>query len=69
MEYPKELHALHDEYPLAPERIVVNKVEKLIPNLMDKKKYVLHHKNLNQYLEMGLKVTKINRGISFFKRG
>jgi hypothetical protein len=32
LEYPKELHDLHNEYPLAPERVVVNKVEKLIPN-------------------------------------
>ena len=37
LEYPKKLHDLHNEYPLAPERIEVNKVEKLIPNLNDKK--------------------------------
>ena len=30
LEYPKELHDLHNEYPLAPERLTVNKVEKLI---------------------------------------
>ena len=33
LEYPKELHNLHIDYPLAPERLTVNKVEKLIPNL------------------------------------
>jgi len=33
LEYPKELHDLHNDYPLAPEIIVVNKVEKLIPTL------------------------------------
>jgi len=33
LEYPKELHNLHNDYPLAQERIVVNKVEKLISNL------------------------------------
>ena len=65
LEYPKKLYDLHNEYPLAPERIVVNKVEKLIPNLNEKKKYVLHHKNLKQYLDLGLKITKIHRGISF----
>ncbi len=43
LEYPKELHDLHNEYPLAPERLIVGKVEKLIPNLNDKTKYVLHH--------------------------
>jgi len=65
LEYPKELHNLHNDYLLAPERVVVNKVEKLIPTLNDKKNYVLHHKNLKQYLDMGLKLTKIHRGISF----
>ena len=34
LEYPKELHDTHNDYPLAPERIMCkNKVEKLIPNL------------------------------------
>jgi len=64
LEYPKKLHDLHNEYPLAPERIEINKVEKLIPNSNEKKKYVLHHKNLKQYLDLGLKLTKIHRGIS-----
>ena len=35
---PKKLHDLHNEYPLVPERIEINKVEKLIPNLNEKKK-------------------------------
>jgi len=33
--------------------------------LNEKKKYVLHHKNLKQHLDLGLKLTKIHRGISF----
>ena len=65
LEYPKKLHDLHNDHPLAPERITVNRIEKLIPNLADKKKYILHCKNLKQYLDLGLKVTKIQRGISF----
>jgi len=65
LEYPKKLHDSHNEYPLAPERLIVNKVEKLIPNLNEKKKYVLHHKNLKQYLDLGLKLKKIHRGIAF----
>jgi len=64
LEYPKELHNLHNVYPLAPERIVVNKVEKRIPTLLKKEKYVLHHRNLKQYLEMGMNLTKIRLGIS-----
>ena len=65
LECPKNLHDLHNDYPLAPEQIVVNKVSKLIPNLGDKKKYVLHYENLKQYLKLGLKLTHIHRGIKF----
>ena len=31
LEYPRSLHDLHNDYPLAPEQIEVNKVDKLIP--------------------------------------
>ena len=63
--YPENLHDLHNDYPLAPERVTVNKVEKLIPNLNDKTKYVIHHETLKLYLSLGLKLTKIHRGITF----
>ena len=43
MEYPEGLHDLHNDYPLAPERVTVNRVEKLIPNLNAKSRYVIHH--------------------------
>ena len=36
-EYPKELHNLHNSYPLAPKKIKVGTVNKLIPTLYDKK--------------------------------
>ena len=52
LEYPKELYDLHNEYPLAPERLTINKVEKLVPNLNDKTKYVLHHEDLKLYLRL-----------------
>ena len=65
LEYPEELHDLHNDYPLAPEQIEVNKVEKLIPNLRDKENYVLHYENLKQYLDLGLELTRIHRGIKF----
>ena len=63
LEYPKELHDLHNDYPLAPERLMINKVENLITN--DKEKYVIHHKNLTEYLDLGLGIKKIHRGITF----
>ena len=65
LEYPKSLHDLHSDYPLAPEQIEVNKISKLIPNLGNKKKYILHYENLKQYLRLGLKLTHIHRGIKF----
>ena len=65
LEYPRELCVLHNDYPLAPERLKIGNVEKLIPNLWDKEKYVVHHKNLKLYLELGLKINKIHRGIKF----
>ena len=68
LEYPKELHDNHNEYPLAPERLRVNKVNKLIPNLNNKEKYAIHHRSLKQYLALGLKLIKIHRGIKFNER-
>ena len=85
LEYPGELHGLHNDYPLAPEKmtvkpemlsdysreilgregITIGKVEKLIPNLRDKKKYVLHYRNLQLYLSLSLKLTKIHRALEF----
>ena len=66
IEYPENLHDPHNDYPFCPEKVKCkNGVEKLIPNLRNKKKYVLHYKNLIQCLDMGLKVTHIHRGIKF----
>ena len=68
LEYPKSLHDLHSDFPLAPEHIEINKVKKLIPNLGDKNNYVIHYENLKQYLSLGLKLVKIYRGIKFEER-
>ena len=67
LEYPKELHDLHNDYPLGPESIKLDKVEKLIPNLWDKTKYVVHYENLQLYKILGLKIQKIHRGINLKK--
>ena len=65
LEYPKNLHDLHNDYPLLPERLMIGEVKKLIPNLRNKKKYVVHYKNLKLYESLGIKITKIHRGILF----
>ena len=63
--YPNHLWERHNDYPLAPEPIKVDGVEKLISHLKPKKNYVIHYKNLKQYLNMGLKLEAVNRALSF----
>jgi len=65
LEYPKGLHDLHNDYPLAPESLNVDKVDKLIPNLHDKDRYVIHHETLKLYLKLGLKLKRVHKGIKF----
>ena len=68
LEYPEELHDLHNDYPLCPERVECDKgVKKLIPNLRHKKNYVVHYKTLMQYLNLGMELKKIHRGIRFIE--
>ena len=45
--------------------IKVGRVKKLVPNLKPKKNYILQYKNLKQYLDLGLKVTKVHRALEF----
>ena len=65
LEYPHQLPDLHNDYPLAPERLDANGVDKLIPNLRNKTKYILHHQALKQYLSLGLSLTKVHRATTF----
>ena len=85
LEYPKELHELHNDYPLAAKKMKVTKemlspyckniqeqfgisigqVAKLIPTLSSKKNYVLHYRNLQLYLSLGLKLKKVYRVLEF----
>jgi hypothetical protein len=39
--------------------------EKLVPNLFDKTKYVLHYRNLKLYLELGMVLTKTHQILQF----
>ena len=80
---------MHNDYPLAPEKLEIKYnmlskywsniadkydirtggVNKLVPNLGNKSKYVLHYKNLQLYLSLGMKlvcVTRILKEIHWF---
>jgi len=65
LEYSKELHDLHNDYPLAAENIELDKVHNLVPNLTNKEKYIIHYRNLKQCLKLGLKLTKVHRILEF----
>ena len=84
LEYPDELHELHNDYPLGPEKLAVSSdvlsnyckkcakyeikvgdVKKLIPNLGNKTNYVVHYRDIQLYLSLGKKLTKIQRVLKF----
>ena len=80
-----ELHELHNDYPLAPQKLAVSSdmlleycrkiadkyqikvgdVKKSIPNLGNKTKYVLHYRNRQLYLSLGMRLTTIHRILKF----
>ena len=39
--------------------------EKLVPNLHNKDRYVLHYRNLQLYLSLGMRLTKVHRALRF----
>ena len=63
--YPSELHKLHSDMPFLPEKMKIDKTQKLMCNLCDKKKYVVHISILKQALNHGLKLKKVHRVIEF----
>ena len=85
LEYRDELHELHNDYPLAPEKLAVSSdmlsnyckkiadkyeikvgdIKKIIPNLGNRTRYVLHYRNFQLYLSLGMKLTKIHRVLKF----
>jgi len=78
MQYPNELHDRHSDLLLAPEYLKVTpdmmsdgktdlsfRGGVLVPNLYDKRKYVLYIKNLHLYTQLGMKVQKLHRVLAF----
>ena len=81
LEYPTELHDLHNDYPLAPEHATVTEAmlspfcktmnpkhaftEKLLGTLHCKAKYKVHYRNLKLYLSLGMKLLHVHRALAF----
>lgn len=67
LQYPSEFHDLHNDLPFCPENMKPpnGKFKKLIPNLNDKNKYVIHYRNLKQCLKNGLILRKTHRILEF----
>jgi hypothetical protein len=81
LEYPSELHETHNDYPLAPDHVMVTEAmlspfcksmnvkhaftEKLIGDLHPKIKYKTHYRNLKLYLSLGMKLLRVHRVVAF----
>ena len=65
VEYPKELHENHNELPFLVKKMKIGREKKLVPNLKDKKEYVVHIKALDQALKHGFKLKKVHQVIEF----
>jgi hypothetical protein len=84
IDYPDHLHDAHNDYPLAPESVLITHdmlspfclsfeskhvdCRKLVPNLRNKTKYVVHYRNLQLYVQLGMIVTKIHRVLQFSQK-
>ena len=85
LECPENLHDIHNNLPMAPEKIKIKDemlspiqleiknecdikvgiTNKLIPNLMPKKNYVIHYRNLKYYLSKGWILKKVHKILKF----
>ena len=65
VKYPEGLHDMHNEILFMCEKMKINKVEKLVPYLYDKKIYVIYIRALDQALKHGLILEKVHRMIEF----
>ena len=63
VKHPEKLHDLYNDLRFIPERTKIEKVEKLVVKLYDKKEYAIHIRNLKQALNHGLVLKKVDRVI------
>jgi hypothetical protein len=67
--YPQELHDCHTDLPFLVERMIPPcknaKTPKLIANVNDKKRYIVHYRTLKQAIQNGLMVMQTHRILKF----
>ena len=63
VEYPEDLHNLHNDLPFMPERMIINKCNKPVCNLYGKNNCVIHMRNLKQALNPGLILKNVHKAI------
>ena len=67
VQYLEEIHKLHNDWPILPERMKIETIEKLAPNLHDKTEYVIRMRNLKQALNHGLAFKKFIEWLDLIK--
>ena len=85
LNYSDELKVLHNDYPLAPEKLAipydmlpdyckkipdeygikVGDAKKLVPNLGNKTKCIVHYRNSQLHLSLGMKLTENSLDVKF----
>ncbi|XP_070529810.1 uncharacterized protein [Cardiocondyla obscurior] len=67
LEYSQRLHDAHADLPFCPTRDKPpgKRQDKLLATLYDKKRYIIHYRNLQQCINHGLHLTKIHRILQF----
>ena len=65
VQYLEKIHELHNDLPFLTERMKNEKVEKLVADLHDKTKYVIHIRNLKQAFNNGVFLKNLHRTIRF----
>ena len=65
IQYPEKLRELRNDLPILPQRMKIEKVEKLVTNLHDKTEYVITIRNLMQALNNRTVFRKVYRVIKF----
>ena len=55
------MHELHNDLPYLPERMKLEKVEKLVANLHDSTEYIIHIRNLKQALKPWINFEKTSQ--------